>query len=52
MAIKIPKTPHHSGKNAETGGVGHGKGKRVAGSKKNIAAKRKVAPGKTSIKKA
>ena len=43
MAIKIPKAPGVSGKNAETRGVGHGKASRVAGSKKRIAGVRKKA---------
>lgn len=39
--------------NAETKGIGQGKGKKVAGSKKgSISAKRHVAKGKTAVKKA
>lgn len=52
MTIKLPKTPHIASKHGEARGVGHGKGKKVAGSKKSIAAKRKVAPSTTRMKKA
>ena len=52
MAIKFGDKPEHSGRNAETKGVGHGKGKRIAGSKGKIAGKGTGAKGKTQIKKA
>ena len=42
MTIKVPKAPGVSGKNAESKGVGHGKSKRVAGSKKRITGARKT----------
>lgn len=52
MAIKFGETPKHSGKNSETKGVGHGKGKRVAASKGKIGGKGTGAKSKTQIKNA
>jgi hypothetical protein len=42
MAIKFGDKPKHSGKNAETSGVGHGKSKKVANSKGKSVAKSKT----------
>jgi hypothetical protein len=52
MAVRFPQKPEHDGKNATGKDVPNGKGKKVAGSKKNISGKRKVAEGKKDIKKA
>lgn len=49
---KFTQTKRAEG-NGETSGIGQGKGKKVAGSKKgSISAKRHVAKGKTPVKKA
>lgn len=42
MAIKFGEAPKHSGKNAETKGVGHGKGKKVVNTKGKSVAKSKT----------
>lgn len=50
MAIRIPKAPGVSGKNAEGRSIRNGKATSVA--KKHPTGKRKVAQSKTRVKKA